>query len=961
MSEMKNDPSELYDEEFLKKKEEFYSNIENLGASSRYEISEDDSDFEQLVDDFDDGDLMSKLGSKKDKKAKKNKRGKKKKSEVIDTPEPEYDIFDLVDQFGIKEDKGVKKPKAKKEKKKKPEKTEPVKAPPKPVKPLKPFVPHTPVEEVKADVYVKDEELYEQQNVDIDELLKNLGIPTAEEIARQQQEEEEALQAQKEAEEAEKAEKAEEAEITQEADGEEDDVKVFTPEEKEEMIDISSVSDEKPLFDSEGEDKPENKAESDNDADSDPSSTRYFTLDEKKEEENAMGATRHFNLKAYIQSAGQSMQDSKKNKASFTQHFRFLKNKESDETILESAPTGKGKDSMMDSVKADEGEDIFTAVEKAQKKNKRKGLNTKQSFISLNEYDEKLTARLSKSKINLYLLLGALVISLVLTVPFSAYGLSGAVHGLIYGLINILVVLLICVIARKELILGFNNIRYLSPDRNSVTLILGIFVLLFNIITMAFGTLGVNGVKPYTLCFAFAVLVRVTGEYLDDLTAHKGVKALSQKGDYEGIHYVSSKNDALAIAHGLSEKNVPTILYGAESRVDEGIREDKAPKKDEDKFYGFTSAAVLLVGFVAGIILLVRNKDAVSFVTALVSSVCFCLPVMNEFVSSVFFFETNSRLSKKGAAVNDTESIEILSTAKAVSADAKELFTCEVSSFKRVKGALVSKSDAAVFAAATLKAGGSMAGDCFTEFIESLGIDLPEAEDLQYEEKLGFACWVAERRVLVGNRQMLVEHSIDAPTEAEEKAYAGKKNVMYVALEGQIVASFLVRYKVVPSFRKIAADFDKTGLVLMINSYEPCLDEVNCAARLSLDVAAVKVLSQKAAALINSYKEDSEKGKATSLICRKGENSLLSLVVGAHNLYQGDRLIGNLLLSGQAVALVLILLSVILNMPLFFNPVIITVLQILWSFMSFCIASGEFRNRVKRKIGALTEKGRKSK
>lgn len=949
MSEMKNDPSELYDEEFLKKKEEFFASVENIeAASSKYEISEDDDAFEQLIDDFDEVDLISKLGSKKEKKAKKSRKEKKKKEEVIDTPEPEYDIFDLADRFGIKEDKHVKKPKAKKEKKKAPPKKAEPKAPPKPREPLKPFVPHTPVEEIKADVYVKDEELYKEQNVDIDELLKNLGIPTAEEIAKQQ--EEEARQAEIEAEVSE-TEKSTETEGT--SDG--DDVKVFTSEQKDEMEDISSVSDEKPDFEeNEGED--------------DISGTKHFTLPEKNGEENPVDATRHFNLVEYAKSRAkaQSEENSEK-RASFTQHFRFLKSKESDETILEAAPTGKGKDSVMDSVKAHEGEGIFDAVEKAQKKKKSRVLNTKQTYISLKDYEDKLTERLSKGKINLYFSFGALVISFLLTILPSFHKEGGEIEFLFangavfYGILNILVLATTGLIARKELVLGFNNIRYMSPDQNSVTVILGIFVLLFNLITLIKGRTGLDGAIPYTICFAFVIFIRFLGAYLDDRTALRGVKALSEKGDYEGIHYVSSKNDALAIAHGLSEKNAPTILYGSESRVDEGIREDKAPKKDEDRFYSFTSAAVLIVGFVAGLILMLRNKDVVSFATALTSSVCFCLPTLNEFISSIFFYDTNSRLSKKGAAVNDIESLEILSKAKAVSADAKELFTCEVSSFKRVKGSVISKSDAAVFAGVTLKSGGSLAGDCFGEFIESLGINLPEAEDLQYEEKLGFSCWIAERRVLVGCRQMLVEHSIEAPTEAEEKAYAGKKNVMYVAIDGIIVASFLVKYKAVHSFRKIAASFNKTGLVLMVNSFEPCLDEVNCASRLSLDVASVKVLSQKAASLMDSYKNDSEKGKATSLICRKGDNSLLRLVVRAHELYQGDKLISNLLLSGQGVALVLVLLSVILNMPLFYNPATILILQMLWSFMSFVVVSSDFRKLVKKKIGLLIAKGRKNK
>lgn len=928
----KTNPSDLYDEEFLKKKEEFYSLMEDINSSAA-EAQEDDGSFEELIDDFADSDLMSKLGSKKNKKEKKrDKKEKKKKKEAVpDTPEPEYDIFDLGEEFAVKEEKKPKRErKEKKEKAKKASATE-KKAPPKSREPLKPFVPHTPVETVKADVYVKDESLYEEQSVDIDELLKNLGIPTADELA-----------------ETEKAETAEDIS----SDGEKE-VRVYTGD-RADMEDISSVSDEAPSFD-------EDVKEPGTEADGDPSGTKYFSLDAERVEKADTGATRHFDLKDYIRSAGKSAQDGKKQRAALTQHFRFLKNKESDETILESAPTGKGKDSMMDSVRADEGEDIFSAVEKAQKKKKRSRLNTSQNFISLKEFDEKLTVRIKKEKRKLMFALAAFIVSAVLTVPFSAYGLGGAHHGLIYSLIHILAVALICVMGRSELTLGFNNIRYLSPDENSVTFIVAVFVMLFNIITAALGTLGVNGVKPYTLCLAFAVLVRFCGAYLDDLTAHKSVKALSEKGEYEGIHYISNKSDALLVAHGLSEKTVPTVIYGAESRVDAGIREDKAPRRDEEKFYSFTSMAVLLAGFAAGIILFTRNKDAVSFITPLLSCVCFCLPLMNEFVSSVLFHSTASRLSEKGVAVNDVEALETLSQARAISADATELFTCEVSSFRRVKGAFVSKSDAAVFAAAALKAGGSMVGECFTDFIDALGISLPEASDLQYEEKLGFACWVADRRVLVGNRQMLTEHSIDAPTQAEEKAYAGKKSVMYVAVEGQLVASFLVKYRAVPSFRKMAADFEKTGLVLLVGSKEPCLDENTCAAVLSLDVVSVKILSQKACDVVASYRKDSEKGIATTLMCLKDKCTLTELAIRGHSLYSSDRLASNLLLSGQAAGLVLIFLSVILNMPLFFSPVTVIFLQLLWSLGCYTVVSAQFRRKIKGIVINIIGKVRKSK
>ena len=46
----KTNPSDLYDEEFLKKKEEFYSKMEDINASAP-EVQEDDGSFEELIDD----------------------------------------------------------------------------------------------------------------------------------------------------------------------------------------------------------------------------------------------------------------------------------------------------------------------------------------------------------------------------------------------------------------------------------------------------------------------------------------------------------------------------------------------------------------------------------------------------------------------------------------------------------------------------------------------------------------------------------------------------------------------------------------------------------------------------------------------------------------------------------------------------------------------------------------------
>ena len=124
---------------------------------------------------------------------------------------------------------------------------------------------------------------------------------------------------------------------------------------------------------------------------------------------------------------------------------------------------------------------------------------------------------------------------------------------------------------------------------------------------------------------------------------------------------------------------------------------------------------------------------------------------------------------------------------------------------------------------------------------------------------------------------------------------------------------------------------------------------------------SVKVLSQKAADIVDSYRKDSEKGKATARVCLKDKCTMAELAVKAHGLSSSDRLASNLLLSGQAVAMVLTFLSVFLNMPVFCSPAAIIVLQSLWAFGCYAVVSAEFRKKVKKTVIKLIGKVRKDK
>ncbi len=898
MSDNKNDTSELYDENFLKEKEEFMKSFDSLR----------DSEKEKQEDSY----------------------------------PAEYDIFEL-DKFGAEDEKfskkGLKK-KFKAAKKKEEKKPAAEKAAARAKKSVtaempsyldKPFKVHKPVERVEITEENHIPITKTDSVADLDELLKNLGIISA-------------------------AEKAIAEGSAARDDEAQEDVRVYSPEGRQQETEAQQEPEarEKTMH----FDIPENQ-------DKTAENTQYFVVAESQPEkkETDLGHTRHFNIKEYLKKAQKSQGDSAKKK-SFRKGFRVLDNKNSDEAILEASPTGEGMDSMMDALDTKQGQDLFEAVENARQEQDNASTDESRSRLqALEQYRDRIAKRLSGEKKELIALAALGVAAFVLFLLEGFYKQGGALEpifakgGIIYGLINLVIFGLAAAVVRKELIAGVKGIRYANPDKNTVMVVIGFFLIVYDLIHMIKGTIGTLS-PAYTLCFVFAAFIRYMSLYMEDFSAVSAAGMIIRNdGECEGIHIVDSKHDALAIAHGLAGEEKPTVLYGAYSKADSFVKERELPRKTEERFYSISCMAVIIVCFLLSVVTLVTKADTNIFFRVLISGICMCLPVSADFLEKVLFMTENRKVLPYGGYINDYSAIDEVGKANAVVCQSEDLFSCEVSRFRRVGGASVSKGDSAVFAAIALKAGGSMLGECFDDFIESLGIELPEAESIQYEEKLGFSCWILERRVLVGNREMLLQHSIEAPTEEEERNYGGKKFVMYVVVEGELVATFLAQYKTKKSFRRIAGEFSKTGFALLINSKEPCLTEDNTAERLSVETATIKIISNKAIGVVREYEKYPAKGRGTSLICLKKKNGILPLAVTVRNFYSISRIADILSIAGQGLGLLFVALGAFLNASVLTSPVFVVMFHILWSALAVFSVSEYCRKYFGRLIDRFTKKG----
>lgn len=895
MSDKRNDPSSLYDEDFMKKREEMFgenSNSENVD-SGRHEEDDFFSPEEESTDVFEErGGLLSKF-------RRSSRSRKKSKKEQTDDEDNGYDIFEL----------------------------EKIDAQPQDGEPG-----------AAADETVPAEELD-----DINALLESVGIKPIEH--NESAEREEAVKSfhqvrEKIIEEARSDREAgqPQSEAGQEAsDGEKEKTKYFSLEKGEPSADEShreSAEEKTAVTGAVSAEEP---------GDQDGQNDGQLILDGYVDEQKPKRVSER-KVEADLKATRKNLID----------NFRVLAKPGTDEAILERNEAGKPVDSIPDTVDVSNAEDIFDAVDKAGKKKKSAFLKIsenvfksssqkakkdvkKQQLLTASELSRKLKADIRKLVRGEKIVLIPAVLSLLLSLLYSAYTPGGALEFLygsgarVYTAVSLVLFLVAAVCLREIIADAFENIRRLKLNGASCVLIMTVFVLLHSVASLVTGMTELTGTVIYIPCSLFAFLAVSESRRLRLTTMNKTVCMLAKAGPLHGLQSVENSADAAALAYGIDDKGEPTILYGADVELPKDFEELFSPSRKSERFYSYCCVAVLASGFLFSLVQSILTKNVQSFATGLVGCICLCFPVMKDLVLEYIRADINNKASANGVAAFSFENSERVGAANAVTVNADEIFEGKISKFRLVPGGHMALSDAVVYAASTLKETDCLIKDAFDDFIREAGIKLPAAEDIQYEEKLGYACWIAGRRVLVGNREMLVQHSIDAPSEEEERAYSKNKSVMYVVVEGMIAATFIVTYPVLTRARGSIGQFAKTGLVLMINGCDPCLNEKYIAKRLGTEEAAIKLIGTKGAQIIRDYQNNKSIRRDTGLVCTRKAKSVLAVVDAAWRLYSGERTATLLSAAASLINFVLLIVFTLLKVSGVVGCFTAIALQAIWA------------------------------
>lgn len=159
----------------------------------------------------------------------------------------------------------------------------------------------------------------------------------------------------------------------------------------------------------------------------------------------------------------------------------------------------------------------------------------------------------------------------------------------------------------------------------------------------------------------------------------------------------------------------------------------------------------------------------------------------------------------------------------ALTVDAADLFPNESMLLHGIKTFAGTHIDDAILDAASLsiRAGGPLAR-IFRRIIQDKTELLHEVDSLVYEQNMGLSGWVDGRRVLVGNRRLLLNHGVDVPSLDYEARYAKNgRQLVYLSTAGELSAMFVVSYLPDESVQRALQQLCRAKVTVLVRSCDP--------------------------------------------------------------------------------------------------------------------------------------------
>ncbi len=360
---------------------------------------------------------------------------------------------------------------------------------------------------------------------------------------------------------------------------------------------------------------------------------------------------------------------------------------------------------------------------------------------------------------------------------------------LIPGIIGVLSAIL----GLPTFISGFKSIKKMEPDRDIVPTVAFSFCVLQYITQFIFpkGLVNANihqylpvGILILAISFFAKNMICKTA-----LNNRKILKTITQKNEAQIIW---DNRAATEFAKGLTDETAYPVVNRKVEEISDfselSFSMDASDRLGRDVTLFGAAFSLVIALFV--FLFTMQQHLALTVMTAFI---CIFASVLNLYSVCYPLFRSSKIASLFNASVCGEKSGVEYGDVNVLVTTADKLFTPDAVVLNGIKTFEGMRIDEAILdAASVLNGADSILTGTFLKIIAGKTELLSKAENLHYEDGMGLSAWIGNRRILIGNRELMSSHNIRVPSlDYESRFNLEGSDLVYLSAQGELTAVFI--------------------------------------------------------------------------------------------------------------------------------------------------------------------------
>lgn len=508
-----------------------------------------------------------------------------------------------------------------------------------------------------------------------------------------------------------------------------------------------------------------------------------------------------------------------------------------------------------------------------------------------------------------------------------------------YLFINVILGLLSAFVSYTVISCGITKLIRFQADCDSISAVAMIATLLSAMVTLANTSMvSIGLVNIYISVAIVSLLFNTIGKLLIVGRTEKSFQYIA--GDYEhyAVFTIDDEDKASQFTRG-ALNDFPMLASMRKTEFISDFLKNSYSTDVTDNFCRIATPIICVGSLLAALLALIFNKSAEGINGVFVAlstfagsvSVCSCFAIM--LVVNMPMYKGTKKYLNSSAAMLSYQSVEEFSDTNSILLDVSQLFPEGMISLSAIKIFSDTRIDEAIVEAASLtNHSGSILKHMFYDIIAGKTELLNPVESYIYEDSMGLCGWINNKRVLLGNRELMTNHSIDGmPTKAREKEYTdGGKMAVYLSISGELSAMFVIEIKANADVKHWLKQLEREEVCVTLRTVDSVVSINKLAEIFEISPDMLKLLPFR---LHSQFEEITSyvPKQSASLACIGRFPSFASLIIGTKRIrrtaHLGVTLQAAAGILGMLMALAFTLLSTFSQM----TPSLVLVYNLAWA------------------------------